>query len=340
MGLRARLLALLALTALAGLLPVAAARADVSPVSITSPQPGAFITSAQPTLSGVAGTAPGDGGTVSVAIYAGGGTDSTPVDVITGPVGGGGEFLLSPDVPLPDGLYTVVADQATGSTTAYSAPVSFTIKTRPPALTLWAPRSGATVPGTPTLFGLAGNAAGDLPQVELALYRGEAPRGRPLRWLVATRTGGFWSATLSGRLPLGLVTAVVVQGDSAGHVATVRTTFLLVPAVRIIGGPLDLAENGLLSVPVGCPGPPGGGVAACAGTVTVTTTRRLPGRGRVRLLRKPFSVPVGRQMVVSGYTPGFAARALRRADRQGVEVTVRLTGGSAVTARRSLGGSR
>jgi hypothetical protein len=333
------MLVLLAVSALPGLLPVAGAQAD-APVSITTPTAGAILTGDQPTFSGTAGTAATDAPTVILDLYAGQSASGSPVQELSAPVSSGGSWAVAPSSPLADGVYTAVAGQSMGSAMSYSAAVSFTIKVNPPALTLWAPLPGATVPGTPTLFGVAGHAPGDLAQVVVALYAGEAAGGRPLRSLTAARSGDFWIAALRGRLPLGLLTAVIVQRDAAGHVATVRTTFLRVSAVRAIGDPLSLAQNGLLSVPVGCPTSPGFTAAACTGTVEVVTARTLRGLGRVRLLREPFSVPAGRQLVISGFAPHRAVRALRRTGPQPVEVTVTLAAGTVIQARRSLVAAR
>jgi hypothetical protein len=183
--------------------------------------------------------------------------------------------------------------------------------------------------GSLLLYGLAGDAAGDLEQVTVTIHQGADASGRRVGAWSVNRAGGFWELSWPDRLAPGLYTAVASQADAAGNVARASSTFMLVPPLRVIGGPLDLAQNGLLRVPIGCPAPTG----TCSGTVTAVSSRALrdPGgrRAPLRLIRTSFVVPAGRQLLVAGRVRGWMVRALRRAGPQPVLITVRLSSGIA-----------
>lgn len=102
-------------------------------VSISAPAPGA-TTAATPTIQGAAGTAPGDAGTVSVAVYAGSTATGTPTQTLTGDVQSNGSWTVTP-ATLGDGDYTVQATQADDSgNVGTSNTVTFTVAAPPPGM--------------------------------------------------------------------------------------------------------------------------------------------------------------------------------------------------------------
>jgi hypothetical protein len=118
---------------------------------------------------------------------------------------------------LPDGTYTAFASQlgSDGVTTDYSATISFTIDTTPPAVTLTSGPSGTGSDTTPTFGGGAGTASGD-GSVTLDIYSGTSATGTPVQSIAATVSGGSWSATTAA-LADGTYTARAHQADSAGN---------------------------------------------------------------------------------------------------------------------------
>ncbi len=81
-------------------------------VTLIQPANGATVTSAQPTFSGGAGTAPADAPQITVEIYAGGAVSSVPVQTLT-TTAGGGAWSVTASAALANGTYTAQAQQAT-----------------------------------------------------------------------------------------------------------------------------------------------------------------------------------------------------------------------------------
>ncbi len=79
-------------------------------VTLTVPANGATVSDATPSLSGAAGMAAGDSGTVTVRIYAGGSASGTPVRTLT-TTRSGGTWSATASPQLADGTYTAQAEQ-------------------------------------------------------------------------------------------------------------------------------------------------------------------------------------------------------------------------------------
>jgi hypothetical protein len=116
-------------------------------VTLTSPASGATVSTSTPTLAGSAGTASGDGATVSVKIYAGSMVRGTPLQTVSVARAGGGWSTASR--PLSPGTYTALAEQPNPSAgvTGHSVPVTFTLTTPPPPAV--APPAPVVPPGLP-----------------------------------------------------------------------------------------------------------------------------------------------------------------------------------------------
>jgi hypothetical protein len=190
-----------------------------------------------PTLSGEAGTEPGDIETVTVTIYKGetvGGEVAASGEAITT----GASWAYKTPAELPDGIYTAVAaqeDQA-GNLGTSQPPVTFTVDTTPPALTIGAPAEGAVLStATPTLSGLAGSAAGDQSSVKLKIYAGKEVSGSAVSEFQVNAVAGSWgSGSSSPTLGNGIYTLQAQQSDSAGNTATRTTTFAIAAASPLV----------------------------------------------------------------------------------------------------------
>jgi hypothetical protein len=120
--------------------------------------------------------------------------------------------------PLADGSYTAQAEQTNVSETGKSEPVSFTVDTTPPLVTLTSPVNGSSSSsGSQPVGGSAGTASGDLPAIAIQLFEGDAIGAQaPLEALVVQAASGSWSATFGGLAP-GSYTAQAAQSDEAGN---------------------------------------------------------------------------------------------------------------------------
>jgi Bacterial Ig-like domain len=93
-----------------------------------------------------------------------------------------------------------------------------------------------TADSTPALSGAAGTEAGDLSEVSVAVYSGLEATGTPVRTVIATRSGGSWTAT-APTLADGTYTAQAEQADGAGNTGrSAASTFTVdsaAPAVSV-----------------------------------------------------------------------------------------------------------
>jgi large repetitive protein len=130
---------------------------------------------------------------------------------------------------LPAGTYTAHAEMCEeflgepgciGPKTT-SLPVTFTIDTAPPVVTITSPADGSSTTSTsPILSGSAETAADDLPTITVQLFSGSTTGSQaPVETLKIPSSGGSWSATLGG-LGLGTYTARAEQEDEAGNLGT------------------------------------------------------------------------------------------------------------------------
>jgi hypothetical protein len=121
---------------------------------------------------------------------------------------------------LPDGTYTAIAIQP-GSlgNPPESAPVTFTVDTTPPPVTLSFPAGGsATGSGSQLVRGSAGIAAGDLSTVTVQLFSGPTTELKAsLETLTVQVLNGSWSGMFGGLSP-GTYTVRAEQSDLAGNI--------------------------------------------------------------------------------------------------------------------------
>ncbi len=112
-----------------------------------------------PTLSGGAGVEAGDEPTVTVTVYEGASVGGTVAASESVTASGAAWSYTTPH--LSDGTYTAQASQSDeAGNVGLSAPVTFTVDTTPPVVSMKALAS-PTKSATPTLTGAAGVAAGD-----------------------------------------------------------------------------------------------------------------------------------------------------------------------------------
>src|SRR5205823_4651541 len=117
---------------------------------------------------------------------------------------------------LADGTYTVQAEQTELLLeTGKSAPVTFSVDTVPPAVTLNSVSSPTSDP-TPMLGGTGGTEEGDDPAVSVTIYKGSSVGGEVAASGSASLTGAAWTYT-SPHLVDGTYTAQAIQKDAAGN---------------------------------------------------------------------------------------------------------------------------
>jgi large repetitive protein len=211
----------------------AAALAAPPTLEIKEPAQGSFTNNQTPTFSGSTND---ELDSVTLAIYEGATATGTPVQTATTPLPPtGGAWTLSPGTPLNPGQYTAVAEQTAGTETGKSAPVTFTVKTAAPAVTI-DPVVSPTNNPTPKLEGKAGTAEGDEPSVTVTIYQGESTSGTEVAKEGVTVTSGTWEYT-PPHLADGTYTAQATQKDKAGNTGTsTAVTFTIdttPPAVSI-----------------------------------------------------------------------------------------------------------
>lgn len=290
------------------------------------------ITTPTPALSGQAPASPA-GTTVSLLVYAGTTTTSSPVRVQTATIAANGAYAFTVSPGLADGEYTAVAEATENGHSAFSAPVTMVIKVNPPATTMLLPAAGDALSRRPTLFGAVGTNPGDLPFVTVTIF---SFSGSPLGTASAEVSDGYWLLAWPSTLPLGFYTADATQSDLAGHTTTVAHTFIVVSSPPTIGA-VNVAQNGLASVPVVCTGGLG---TECRDTVTVVTAHPVSltahaRRRRVTLFRSRFSTPGATTRIARAQLAGSVERGLRRLHGLSVEVTVSETVGSAARSYRA-----
>jgi peptidoglycan/xylan/chitin deacetylase (PgdA/CDA1 family) len=186
-------------------------------VTITAPTDGAALTTATPI---VRGTAVGDSNTVTLEVYAGGTVSGTPVQSIVSTVAADGTWSAQL-AKVADGAYTVQASQTDSTNrTGSSAPVTMSIDSTAPAVSIDSPVDGTTVRGTSlSVGGSAGAAPGDGTAVQLNVYSGTSASGSPVRTMSVSASSGSWSTNVEG-LVGGTYTLQATQSDSLGNVGT------------------------------------------------------------------------------------------------------------------------
>lgn len=196
------------------LYPVAFARAEAPVLSIESPADGSVSANRSPSFSGATDD-PFD--EVALSIYEGPAVEGAPAQTLSA-VPLLETWHAGPAAALPDGIYTAQASQANlALEPGVSAPVTFTVDTSPPDVSLTPPPS-VTNEAEVSFAGAAGALTGDSSTVKLALYAGDAPSGAPLETVEARRRGSSWSVGPLPALDDGVYTARAEQSDEAGNV--------------------------------------------------------------------------------------------------------------------------
>jgi hypothetical protein len=166
---------------------------------------------------------------LTVNIYAGITTEGNkPIGVLLVPEFTGHEWRITAPESLPPGPYTAQAVQNGGR----SAPVTFTVDTTPPVVTITAPTNGSTTHGeSQPVSGTAGTAPGDRPTVTITLFAGPIGGSQPaLAALSVPAPGGSWSGVFGGLQP-GIYTARATQEDTARNIGLSEPiTFTVLPS--------------------------------------------------------------------------------------------------------------
>jgi large repetitive protein len=153
---------------------------------------------------------------VTVVVFVGPDTSGNVVETMT-PLSGpaGGVWTASEGGFLSDGQYTAIVEQAHEGERGASQPVTFTVDTKAPGVSMSsvAPFTNDT---TPALLGNAGTTPGDQPAVTVRLFAGSSTGGTTVDEQVVPVTGGAWSYG-APTLAEGTYTAQAAQLDEAGN---------------------------------------------------------------------------------------------------------------------------
>jgi hypothetical protein len=186
---------------------------DTSSPTVALNQPKSPSNNTTPSFTGSAS----DTTPVAIQIYAGAAVEGTVVATAAA-TGTGGAWSSGKASPsLASGQYTAVATQESslGNPTGESAPVSFTVDTSSPTVTLDQPLplSNDT---TPSFTGTASGTS----TVTVQIYAGGAAEGTVVSSATASGTGGAWtSGQASPGISSGLYTAIAVQQSPLGNPA-------------------------------------------------------------------------------------------------------------------------
>ncbi len=233
---------------------------DTEPATVTLAQPATPSNDATPAFHGTASETT----QVEVAVYSGPSASGVPVATVSVP-GTGGAWESPRVAALEDGQYTAVATQksAIGNGPGASAPVTFTIDTKAPTVTL----DGLPSPSSDRKPDFSG-AASDSTSVTVSIYRGAVASGTPVVSIQAEVSEGEWN---TGPLPealeleFGLYTAVASEPSSLGNAtgASAPVTFAvedIPPGVTTEGSAAVSRTYATLYAGVD---PVGGSVSAC-----------------------------------------------------------------------------
>jgi PKD domain len=205
--------------------PVGIAAAETPTVTIESPENGSVIPNATPLFSGSTEFLEA----VTVEIKAGGALVQRLLTLSLPSLGGrlGFTWSAGPAEALPEGTYTASAAQASGTP---SEPVTFTVDTKAPSVTLTYPADGSsTSSSTQVVSGSAGTEEGDLPTITIQLFSGPTTEQAHLEALTVQASNGTWAAAFGGLNP-GTYTARAEQSDQAGNVGmSAPVTFTVTP---------------------------------------------------------------------------------------------------------------
>ena len=225
------------LSAVVALGNVSAAVAMAPVVTIISPVDGSIGNNRTPTFSGIEEE---PAGAVTLTIYEGDAAGGTVVQKWSTSLFFMGTWSLELAEPLNDGIYTAQAAQTNfASETGASPPVTFTVDTAAPTVTLNSPES-PSANTTPSFTGTAS----DTTPVTIRIYAGASPAGTLVSSATAAGTRAGWrSSGVSPALPVGGYTAVATQtsslpGNPAGRSAPVSFTVTPPPVIAPALAPL------------------------------------------------------------------------------------------------------
>ena len=210
--------------------PVGAAIAAPPKVTIASPLNRSVSNNQTPSFSGLAEDA---SGAVTLRIYNGPTAEGPAIQELSTVLVSGGTWSLGPAEPLKDGTYTVRATQTNLTfETGTSSPVTFTVDTAAPTVTLNSPES----PSSNTTPSFTGTASDTTP-ITVQIHAGATAKGTVVSTATAMGTGVGWtSGNASPALSSGQYTAVATQassllGNPAGRSGPV--TFTVTPRAAI-----------------------------------------------------------------------------------------------------------
>jgi large repetitive protein len=207
---------------------------DTTPpkVLVKTPADGSILHVSRPEFSGLAGQEAGDHQRVKLNIYdyEAGSEKLAETDELNP---AGADWTTGSTGPiLPDGIYTLVAEQSDEAGNLGSSSVTFTIDTSTPKPTLdpsaFVDRASQLVTGpTPSFSGTGATEPEDSKFVHVNLYGGTSTVGEPVRTVEAELTGSTWTAGSLEALPDGTYTVQVEQTDTtpAGPGVSKPTTF-------------------------------------------------------------------------------------------------------------------
>ena len=211
--------------------------------AITAPAPGSATADATPTLAGTA-----EEGPVTVELSQAGASVASFAFPATATASG--TFSVETPTALTDGGWTVVARQSTVAGLQTSAPVTFTVDTVAPVVTLAAPAEGAAVTTSrPVITGSAGAGAGDGDTVAVTLT------GPATTTLIAARgADGSFAVQPAAALPDGNYVATARQVDVASNAGSSAPRAFRIdtraPDTTITAGPLPTTAGGTRSIKI------------------------------------------------------------------------------------------
>ncbi len=203
-----------------------------------------LLTGPTPSFSGTGATEPEDSSAVIVKIYSGNSASGTPLRPPVQALLSSSEWTTGPVEALPDGTYTVQAEQEdSNSQTGVSKAVTFTVDANAPLVTLSSPSNGSsTTSSSQTVSGSAGTEEGDLPDVSVQLYAGSSNGGQALESITVGASAGGWSTVLGGLSP-GTYTAQAEQSDDVGNVGHSEPVTFTVLAPTVAKSPSPPAAS-------------------------------------------------------------------------------------------------
>ncbi|WP_158079847.1 Ig-like domain-containing protein [Archangium sp. Cb G35] len=200
---------------------------SVAPEAPVLSDPGTFVNTATPTLSGFAEA----GSTVTVKV------DGSPVGTVT--ANGSGTWNLTLTSPLGEGAHTAIATatDATGNTSGSSTARTFTVDTTAPTAPVLTAPAAVVTTTRPLISGTAE------PGSTVAVMVGGSPVGTAM-----ADASGAWSLTLTSPLGEGAHTATATATDAAGNTSGPSTarTFTVdseAPAAPVLSAPATLVTT-------------------------------------------------------------------------------------------------